>query len=111
MYDCTSKSSPSPFTRSPSSSLPSSDFPYRSPLAISDLLSESYLTLSQLCPNLITLHLEYCGRIETPVMAAWGKQFKKLKRMELGSPFLVREDGWKGFFVGVGKRLEGFLIT
>lgn len=76
----------------------------------SDLVSDSYVTLASLCPNLERLQLDLCGRIDTDAMIKWGKSFKKLERIELDAPFLVRVDGWKKFAEG-HKKLKGFLIT
>jgi hypothetical protein len=75
-----------------------------------ELVPDSYITLAGLCPNLETLHLNLCGRIDTQCMIKWGTAFKSLKEIELDGPFLVRVDGWKTFFTGMGEKLEGFLI-
>jgi DNA repair protein RAD7 len=75
-----------------------------------ELVPDSYITLAGLCPNLETLQLNLCGRIETDTMIKWGTAFKKLKSIELDGPFLVRVEGWKKFFKGIGSRLESFMI-
>lgn len=76
-----------------------------------NLISDSYITMSQLCPNLVSLRLDLCGRIDSHAMTHWAKAFKKLERIDLDAPFLVRQDGWKAFFEGHKHKLKAFLIT
>lgn len=69
------------------------------------------MTLAALCPNLRSLRLDMCGRIDTETIAKWGAVFEHLERLDLEGPFLVRVNGWIEFFQNVGKKLRGFLIT
>lgn len=76
-----------------------------------DLVHESYVTMSKLCPELETLHLHLCGQLHTDSVIAWGENLKHLRRLEVFAPFLVRKEGWMSFFKAAGQRLEGFLVT
>ncbi len=67
--------------------------------------------MANLCPNIESLHLHLCGQLSTDAVASWGKSFKRLKRLKLFGPFLVRTQGWISFFKAAGKHLESFLIT
>jgi DNA repair protein RAD7 len=69
------------------------------------------MTLAALCPNLRSLRLDMCGRIDTDTIAKWGALFGHLERIDLEGPFLVRVNGWIDFFKNVGDKLKGFLIT
>jgi DNA repair protein RAD7 len=76
-----------------------------------DLTPDSFITLAALCPNLRSLRLDMCGRIDTDTMGKWGSVFEHLNRLELEGPFLVRVNGWIKFMEGMGDKLTGFLIT
>ncbi|WVR06919.1 hypothetical protein IAU60_003955 [Kwoniella sp. DSM 27419] len=76
-----------------------------------NLTPEAFISLGRLCPNLRSLHLHLCGQLSTEAVSAWAKSLKKLKRLELFAPFLVRKDGWLNLFTTAGKSLEGFLVT
>ena len=67
-------------------------------------------TLASLNPNLTSLRLDYCGRMDDTVATAWATSLPNLKRIELLGPFLVRVPSWKAFF-RAHPDLEGFLIT
>ncbi|TXT08974.1 hypothetical protein VHUM_02448 [Vanrija humicola] len=75
------------------------------------LVHESYLAMANLCPNLVTLNLQYCGQMQTETLEAWGKSLRHLRHLELYGPFLVRKEGWISFFKAVGTRLESLSIT
>ncbi|ORY32846.1 hypothetical protein BCR39DRAFT_522058 [Naematelia encephala] len=86
----------------------------RTELAMYDctrLVSDSYLALAKLCPNLERLHLHLCGQLSTEAVAAWGKGLAHLRSLELFAPFLVRKEGWIDFFEGRGEMLESLSIT
>ncbi|KAJ9104542.1 hypothetical protein QFC21_002038 [Naganishia friedmannii] len=76
-----------------------------------NLTPDSFITLAALCPNLRSLRLDMCGRIDTDTMGKWGSVFEHLNRLELEGPFLVRVNGWIKFMEGMGDKLTGFLIT
>ncbi len=80
------------------------------PTSPQELISDSYITLCSLCPNLETLQLDLCGQIDSAAVIRWSTGFRKLRELELDGPFLVRIDGWKKLFEGLGKRLEVFKI-
>lgn len=86
-------------------------FPLEDSHLTPDLDPDAYLTLSQLCPNLVKLNLQYCGQMSTDTLIAWGKQLPRLRSLELFGPFLVRKDGWIQFFKARGKQLEELIIT
>lgn len=67
--------------------------------------------MANLCPNLEQLHLHLCGQLVAETLKHWASVFRRLRRVELYAPFLVRKDGWRSLITGCGERLEGFLIT
>lgn len=75
-----------------------------------DLTSPALCTLASLNPNLTTLRLEFCGRMDDTVVQAWSSSLPHLKRVELLGPFLVRPPAWQAFFK-THPTLDGFLIT
>lgn len=79
--------------------------------ALSDLTPEAFMTLAALCPNLRSLRLDMCGRIDTDTIDKWGSVFPHLQWIDLEGPFLVRVNGWIEFFKNIGDKLKGFLIT
>lgn len=74
------------------------------------LTSPALCTLAMHNPNLSTLRLDFCGRMDNAVVLAWSTSLPHLMRIELLGPFLVRVEAWKTFFKS-HPRLEGFLIT
>lgn len=64
--------------------------------ADSVLIPESYITLANLCPNLTTLRLHYCGQLNADALIHITRL--PLRTLELYGPFLVREEGWKTLF-------------
>lgn len=67
-------------------------------------------TLSALNPNLTSLRLDFCGRMDDTVISAWSNSLPNLTRLELLGPFLVRAPMWQTFFAS-HTSLTGFLIT
>lgn len=98
MYDCTSERM-MPFNGIPTDG------------ASPDLTPDSFMTLAALCPNLRSLRLDMCGRIDTDTIAKWGTLFGQLQRIDLEGPFLVRVNGWIEFFENIGDKLKSFLVT
>ena len=66
--------------------------------------------MASLNPNLTNLRLDYCGRMDNSVAAAWAASLPNLKRLELLGPFLVHASSWQTLF-RAHPNLEGFLIT
>ena len=66
--------------------------------------------LANLNPNLTTLRLDYCGRINDAVIASWNTSLPNLTNIELLGPFLVRAPAWQ-FFFKAHPNLSGFRIT
>lgn len=77
---------------------------------ILELIPSALDTLAQLNPNLTSLRLDFCGRMNDAVMDAWSTSLPALTHVELLGPFLVRPPGWLKFFSSHPK-LEAFLIT
>lgn len=71
------------------------------------LVHESYLAMANLCPNLTTLRLLYCGQMTTDALKHLSRL--PLRTVELYGPFLVREEGWKTLFES--SDLETLLVT
>ncbi|EGO21873.1 hypothetical protein SERLADRAFT_372518 [Serpula lacrymans var. lacrymans S7.9] len=67
-------------------------------------------TLAHLNPNLTSLRLDFCGRIDNEVIADWCKSLPALTHLELFGPFLVRAPMWQTFFKS-HPNLQSFLIT
>ncbi|KIP02584.1 hypothetical protein PHLGIDRAFT_130667 [Phlebiopsis gigantea 11061_1 CR5-6] len=75
-----------------------------------NLIPPALCTLASLNPNLTTLRLDFCGRMDNTVLSAWSTALPRLKRLELLGPFLVHASTWCSFFES-HPQLEGFLIT
>ncbi|EKM54908.1 uncharacterized protein PHACADRAFT_259073 [Phanerochaete carnosa HHB-10118-sp] len=75
-----------------------------------NLMPPALCTLASLNPNLTSLRLDFCGRMNNAVLAAWNTSLPSLKRIELLGPFLVRAPAWQSFFASHPK-LTGFLIN
>ena len=67
--------------------------------------------MANLCPNLESLRLHLCGQLSTDAVISWGKVLKRLQRIELYGPFLVRKEGWMSLFELAGKTLQALLVT
>ena len=61
-------------------------------------------------PNLTTIRLDFCGRMDCAVLKAWSTNLPNLRHVELLGPFLVRPHGWQTFFES-HPDLETFQIT
>lgn len=75
-----------------------------------DLAPPALTTLASLNPHLTHLHLDYCGRITCPVVAAFSTSLPHLTHLTLLGPFLVRAEAWIEFFK-VKPELRSFCIT
>ena len=96
-YDATSKDIPSHLDYSP-------------PNRGLDLEQNALCALANLNPNLTTLRLDFCGRINDAVIASWNTSLPNLTSIELLGPFLVRVPAWQSFFKA-HPNLSGFRIT
>ena len=81
-----------------------------SPNVILDLEQNALCVLANLNPNLTTLRLDYCGRINDAVITSWNTSLPNLTNIELLGPFLVRVPAWQSFF-RAHPNLNGFRIT
>ncbi|KAG9317975.1 RNI-like protein [Chiua virens] len=63
-----------------------------------NLAPPALTTLASLNPNLTHLQLDYCGRIDCPVIATFAKYLPHLTHLSLLGPFLVRAEAWIEFF-------------
>ncbi|KAH9923728.1 RNI-like protein [Epithele typhae] len=77
---------------------------------VTNLTPPALCALASLNPNLTSLRLDFCGRMDDSVAAEWATSLPHLKRIELLGPFLVRAPSWQNFF-REHPSLEGFLIT
>ncbi|KZT18911.1 RNI-like protein [Neolentinus lepideus HHB14362 ss-1] len=77
---------------------------------VTNLTPQAFGSLAMMNPNLTSLRLDYCGRLDDAAIDSWNKSLPALQRIELLGPFLIRTDSWKSFFKA-HPRLEGFLIT
>lgn len=96
LYDATSENVPEHLDSSPNRLL--------------DLEQNALCALANLNPNLTTLRLDYCGRLDDTVIASWNASLPNLTNIELLGPFLVRAPAWKSFFKA-HPNLNGFRIT
>jgi DNA repair protein RAD7 len=80
------------------------------PNQLSDLEQNALRALANLNPNLTTLRLDYCGRINDVVIASWNTSLPSLTNIELLGPFLVRAPAWQSFFKA-HPNLNSFRIT
>ena len=80
------------------------------PNGVLDLEQNALCALANLNPNLTTLRLDYCGRINDAVIASWNTSLPNLTSIELLGPFLVRAPAWQSFFKA-HPNLGGFRIT
>ena len=77
-----------------------------------ELTPPAFQALASLNPNLTSLRLDFCGRLDDTSISHWSRSLPSLTRLELLGPFLVRSEAWQKFFKArKGKSLEGFLIT
>lgn len=77
-----------------------------------ELTPPAFQALASLNPNLTSLRLDFCGRLDDTAISHWSRSLPSLTRLELLGPFLVRTEAWQKFFKArKGKSMEGFLIT
>ena len=100
LYDVTSESFSSPFIPNVTDYIQ----------CLSDITPPGLCALASLNPNLTSLRLEKCGRMDSFVMDSWCRSLPSLTRLELVGPFLVRAPAWQSFFAS-HQSLTGFLIT
>ncbi|KAG2096348.1 RNI-like protein [Suillus discolor] len=62
-----------------------------------NLTPDALTTLASLNPNLTHLHLDYCGRLTSPVLLAFSTSMPQLTSLTLLGPFLVRAEAWIEF--------------
>lgn len=72
------------------------------------LVHDSYVAMANLCPKLESINLHLCGQMTAESLRHWGNTLS-LRRLELFGPFLIRTDGWQGFFRST-PTLEGLLV-
>ncbi|EIW79061.1 RNI-like protein [Coniophora puteana RWD-64-598 SS2] len=75
-----------------------------------NLTPDAFITLSSLNPNLTTLHLSFCGRLDDQAMVAWTRGLPSLTHLDLLGPFLVRIPAWLEF-IKSKPGLKTFRIT
>ncbi|KAJ2008743.1 UV-damaged DNA-binding protein rad7 [Coemansia thaxteri] len=57
-------------------------------------------------PRVQALALDFCGRLDGAVLAAFAAGLRDLTRLRLDGAFLVRDAAWAGFFRDAGPRLR-----
>ncbi|KAI6129766.1 RNI-like protein [Pisolithus croceorrhizus] len=62
------------------------------------LTPPAFTTLAGLNPNLAHLHLDFCGRLTSPVLECFASSLPHLTSITLLGPFLVRVEAWIEFF-------------
>ncbi|TFY82775.1 hypothetical protein EWM64_g1228 [Hericium alpestre] len=62
------------------------------------LIPDSLCSLAYLNPNLTSLRIDFCGRINNDVVKTWSTALPALTRLELLGPYLVRPPAWIQFF-------------
>ncbi|KDR82125.1 hypothetical protein GALMADRAFT_58846 [Galerina marginata CBS 339.88] len=75
-----------------------------------NLPSPALETLAYHNTNLVSLRLDFCGRLDDASFMVFSTSLPALERLELLGPFLVRPAAWQEFFKSHPK-LEAFLIT
>ena len=80
------------------------------PNRVLDLEQNALCALASLNPNLTTIRLDYCGRMDDAVIASWNTSLPNLTSLELLGPFLVRAPAWQSFFKA-HPNLSAFRIT
>ncbi|KAF8237013.1 RNI-like protein [Tricholoma matsutake] len=75
-----------------------------------NLPSSAFTTLSYLNPNLTSLRLDFCGRLDSLAMQSLSASLPALTHLELLGPFLVRIDAWIAF-LSSHPHLRTFCIT
>ncbi|KAG2148764.1 RNI-like protein [Suillus clintonianus] len=75
-----------------------------------NLTPDALTTLASLNPNLTHLHLDYCGRLTSPVLLAFSTSMRQLTSLTLLGPFLVRAEAWIEFLKAM-PGLRVFKIT
>ncbi|KAG0696990.1 RNI-like protein [Suillus ampliporus] len=75
-----------------------------------NLTPDALTTLASLNPNLTHLHLDYCGRLTSPVLSAFPTSMQQLTSLTLLGPFLVRAEAWIEFLEAM-PGLRVFKIT
>ncbi|KIK26740.1 hypothetical protein PISMIDRAFT_675667 [Pisolithus microcarpus 441] len=74
------------------------------------LTPPAFTTLACLNPNLTHLHLDFCGRLTSPVLECFARSLPHLTSITLLGPFLVRVEAWIEFFRSKPS-LRSFRIT
>ncbi|KAI8361951.1 hypothetical protein B0O80DRAFT_434744 [Mortierella sp. GBAus27b] len=73
-----------------------------------DVTSEGLQNIAQFCPNLRSLKLKLCGRIDNSVMNYYANHLTQLTSLSLQGPILITEPSYIELFEIVGKKFERF---
>ncbi|KAF9157793.1 hypothetical protein DFQ26_008320 [Actinomortierella ambigua] len=73
-----------------------------------EISPEALQSIASFCPDIRSLRLTYCGRINDDVISYYSKHLTQLKALSLTGPFLVTDAAYASFFREVGSRLEQF---
>ncbi|KAF9101996.1 hypothetical protein BGX27_011232 [Mortierella sp. AM989] len=73
-----------------------------------DITSTGLVNIAQFCPNLRSLKLKFCGRIDNTVMEYYTEHLTHLSSFSLIGPILITEATYIKFFEAMGDKFEKF---
>ncbi|KAG0315884.1 hypothetical protein BGZ99_007184 [Dissophora globulifera] len=73
-----------------------------------DITADGLQNIAKFCPNLRSLKLKFCGRINDTVMNYYAEHLTQLSSLSLIGPILITEAIYIKLFKTVGERLERF---
>ncbi|KAF9354912.1 hypothetical protein BGX34_010754 [Mortierella sp. NVP85] len=73
-----------------------------------DITADGLRNIAQFCPNLRSLKLKLCGRIDNSVMDYYSEHLTRLTSLSLQGPIMVTEASYIKLFEAVGARFERF---
>ncbi|KAJ2882955.1 UV-damaged DNA-binding protein rad7, partial [Coemansia aciculifera] len=74
------------------------------------LASDALKRIVEMAPNVRTLALEYCGRLDDGVLGTFGPGLEHLASVRLEGAFLVSDVAWAVFLRECGPRLRSFHV-
>ncbi|ORX88809.1 RNI-like protein [Basidiobolus meristosporus CBS 931.73] len=66
--------------------------------------------IAHFCPNLVSLSLNYCGRMNDDILKLYTTRFTQLKSLSLGGAFLITDQGFIAMLEALGPQLEKFCV-
>ncbi|OZJ02720.1 hypothetical protein BZG36_05108, partial [Bifiguratus adelaidae] len=71
---------------------------------------QGLLSISNYCPHLESLHLDFCGRINDTVIRRYADLLPNLRHFSIHGPYRVTPAAWLYFFEKLGHQLETFSV-